>query len=61
MTGLASVDWASAANSLIGLGWVRLELRVYELRLQVHQMVATAMDALVPLKEPKEPHGSPTR
>ena len=30
-------------------------LPVYELRLQVHQMVATAMDPLVPTKEPKEP------
>jgi hypothetical protein len=32
-----------------------LGLPVYGLRLQVHQMVATAMDPLVPSKEPKEP------
>ncbi len=32
-----------------------LELPVYGLRLQVHQLVVTAMDPLVPLTEPKEP------
>jgi hypothetical protein len=32
-----------------------LELPVHEMRLQVHHMVGTAMDPLVPTKEPKEP------
>ena len=32
-----------------------LALPVYEMRLQVHHLVATAMDPLVPTKEPKEP------
>jgi transposase InsO family protein len=34
---------------IVGLG-----LPVHEMRLQVHQMVATAMDPLVPTKEPEE-------
>ena len=39
-------------RSRLGLGLV---LPVHELRLQVHRLVATAMDPLVPTKEPKEP------
>src|SRR3954451_15601410 len=34
---------------------VSLGLPVHGLRLQVHRLVATAMDPLVPTKEPKEP------
>ena len=33
----------------------RLGLPVHEMRLQVHHMVATAMDCLVPSTEPEEP------